>query len=378
NPKRTSLVYHLGFGYNGEVEHLLRNSDFHLDNPSSKGVAVQAFRQQKSFLVNDVGKIEKDLSRRSLSFLRNLGTQSFICVPIVYERESLGVLLVDNLKSKRPLSQSDMSLLTGIATQIAICIHNAISYQKLQESKEIEQNLRKLFEKYVPSPVIRRYLDFKEVDLFRGEESIITAMFLDIRGFTASATNMEARDVVSFLNSYFEKCSAIISEKNGHINKYTGDGFFAIFGAPERLDNHVILAFDAAREILEMSKKFILEGKPMKIGVGLHTGRAIMGNIGSQTKIEYTAIGNTVNMAARLQEFTKLFQDFSIIMSKAAWAVLSEHAEHKNITSLGEQVIRGKKGKVEAYGYSPSLRPPSFSSIQGVGGLIPLQRIKGV
>ena len=239
-------------------------------------------------------------------------------------------------------------------------------------------DLRKLFEKYVPSPVIRRYLDFKEVDLFRGEESYITAMFLDIRGFTASATNMEARDVVSFLNSYFEKCSAIISEKSGHINKYTGDGFFAIFGAPEGLDNHLPLAFDAAREILEMSKQFILEGQPMKIGVGLHTGRAILGNIGSQTKIEYTAIGNTVNMAARLQEFTKAFRDFPIIMSKAAWATLGGHPEHKNIRNLGEQVVRGKKGKVETYGYSPSLRATNVSGAQGMGGLLPLQRIKGV
>ncbi|MBU2498598.1 MAG: GAF domain-containing protein, partial [Proteobacteria bacterium] len=378
NQERTSLLYHLGFGYNGEVEYLLRNSQFHLDNPYSKGVAVQAFRQQKPYLVNDVGKIEKDLSKKSLAFIQKLGTRSFICVPIVYERESLGVLFVDNLKSKRPLSQSDMSLLTGIATQIAICIHNAISYQKLQESKEVEQSLRKLFEKYVPPPVIKRYLSQNKEDLFQGEESFITAMFLDIRGFTASATNMDAGDVVSFLNSYFDKCSAIISQRNGHINKYTGDGFFAIFGAPESSADHPSLAFEAAREILEMSKKFILEGKPMKVGIGLHAGRAIMGNIGSQTKIEYTAIGHTVNLAARLQEFTRLFHDFPVIMSEAAWKILAKHPEHHNIRNLGELVVPGKKGKFEAYGYNPSLKPPSYTRAQGLGGFIPLQRIKGV
>jgi len=231
-----------------------------------------------------VGEIERDISERSYAFIKKLKTQSFICVPIVYERVSLGVLFVDNLKSKRPLGQSDISLLTGITSQIAISIHNALSYQKLEESKELEQNLRRLFEKYVPSPVIKRYVNSGEMELFHGEESTITVLFLDIRGFTSSSESMEAIDVVSFLNSYFEKCSLIVSEENGHINKYTGDGFFAIFGAPESIPNHVNLAFNAARRILDMSKSFVLEGKPMKIGISLHTGRAIMGNIGVTQK----------------------------------------------------------------------------------------------
>jgi GAF domain-containing protein len=257
NREKSRLVYRVGFGYNVDVEEVLKKTDFNLDKPHSRGVAVQAFREQRPFLVNDVSEIEKDISEKSYSFIRKLNAQSFICIPIVYERESLGVLFVDNLKSKRPLSQSDISLLTGIATQIAISIHNALSYQKLEESKEREQNLRRLFEKYVPSPVIRRYVNSEEVDLFRGEESIITALFLDIRGFTSSSESMEAIDVVSFLNNYFEKCSLIISEENGHINKYTGDGFFAIFGAPGPMLNHVNFGFNAARRILDMSKSFI-------------------------------------------------------------------------------------------------------------------------
>ncbi|MGD2126224.1 MAG: adenylate/guanylate cyclase domain-containing protein [Desulfobacteraceae bacterium] len=377
NREKSRLIYNVGFGYYPDVEQLLKTTEFRLDNPHSRGVAVQAFWQQRPFLVNDIFKIEKDLSQKSLAFVKKLGTKSFICVPIVYERESLGVLFVDNLKSKRALSQSDISLLTGIATQIAISIRNAMSYQKLQQAKEQEQSLRELFEKYVPAPIIKRYLDSGEVDLFRGVEASITAMFLDIRGFTTSSESMEAKDVVSFLNSYFEKCSLIITEKNGHINKYTGDGLFAVFGAPERVDGHVALAFETARELLEMSKKFILEGHPMKIGIGLHTGRAILGNIGSQTKIEYTAIGDTVNTAARLQEFTKLFLDYPIIMSRTVWEKLAAHPDHKAIRNLGNQKIRGKKGTLEAFGFSPT-ESDAFPKFQRVAGLVPLQRIKGV
>jgi len=377
NREKDRLVYRVGFGYNAAVEDVLKKTYFHLDKPHSRGVAVQSFREQRPFLVNDVGEIERDISERSYVFIRELKTQSFICVPIVYERESLGVLFVDNLKSKRPLSQSDISLLTGIATQIAISIHNALSYQKLEESKEREQSLRRLFEKYVPSPVIRRYVNSGEVELFRGEESAITALFLDIRGFTSSSESMEPIDVVSFLNNYFEKCSLIISEENGHINKYTGDGFFAIFGAPEPISNHVNLGFNAARRILDMSKSFILEGRPMKIGIGLHTGRAIMGNIGCHTKIEFTAVGDTVNTAARLQEFTKIFHNIPIILSRSVWEQLEGHPDHESIINLGAQRIRGKKDKLEAFGFNPLIDRTSSGS-QGKLGFIPLQRIKGV
>jgi class 3 adenylate cyclase/putative methionine-R-sulfoxide reductase with GAF domain len=351
NPPRTRLVYHVGFGYSEKIENLLKMTEFRLDHTRSRGPAIQAFRQQRPFLVNDIRHIEGDLSERSLAFARRLGAKSFICVPIVYERESLGILFVDNVESKRPFSQSDISLLSGVATQVAISLRNAMSYQKLRQSEEGERSLRKLFEKYVPAPIIRRYLDSGEMDLFKGEERSITAMFLDIRGFTSSSESMEAGDVVSFLNSYFEKCSLIVTQKSGHINKYTGDGFFAVFGAPEAVEHHVTLAFEAAREIHNMSKKFILEGKAMKIGIGLHTGRAIVGNIGSQTKIEYTAIGDTVNTAARLQEVTKTYHEFPIIMSRSVWEALVHHPDHSTIVNLGEQKIRGKKEKLEAFGY---------------------------
>jgi len=359
--EKTRLVYNTGYGYNPEMEKLLRNTDFHLDRPRARGVAIQAFKQQRPFLVNDIVEIEKDLSKRSLEFVKRIGAQSFICVPIVYEGESLGVLFVDNPKSKRPLSQSDMFLLMGIAPQIAISIHNAMIYRR-------EQSLRELFEKYVPPPIIKRYMDSGEEKLFQGEESSITALFLDIRGFTSSSEAMDAGDVVSFLNEYFERCSLIISEENGHINKYTGDGFLAIFGAPEPLEHHTALAFNAACKILEMSERFVLGGKPMGIGIGLHTGTAIVGNIGSQTKIEYTAVGDTVNTAARLQELTKLFHEFPIIISRDAWEELVGHPYHHAISNLGMQKVRGKKGELEAFGFRP-IKDRPLSMAQGDRGL---------
>jgi PAS domain S-box-containing protein/putative nucleotidyltransferase with HDIG domain len=135
NKQKDCLIYTVGYGYNPKDEDSLKNIKFHLDNPLSKGVAVEAFRKQKPVLVNDISNIENDLSPKSLDFVRAMGSQSFICVPIVYKGESMGVLIVDNVQSKKPLSQTEMSLLMGIAPQIGISINNAIAYQKIKESE---------------------------------------------------------------------------------------------------------------------------------------------------------------------------------------------------------------------------------------------------
>jgi PAS domain S-box-containing protein len=136
NRERNRLVYAAGYGYNPGHEEHLTSVEFHLDRPHSKGPAVEAFRLQKPILIDDMSQIRNSLSKKSQEFAQMMGANSFICVPIVFENESLGVLMVDNIKSKRHLRQSDMSLLMGIATQIAISMNNAISYQKVLESEE--------------------------------------------------------------------------------------------------------------------------------------------------------------------------------------------------------------------------------------------------
>ena len=136
NQEKTRLIYTVGYGYNPEHEEHLTGIEFHLDNPHSKGPVIESFRLQKPILIDDITQIETNLSKRSHEFAKIMGAQSFICVPIVFESESMGVLMVDNMRSKRNLRQSDLSLLIGITTQIAISMKNALSYQKVLESEE--------------------------------------------------------------------------------------------------------------------------------------------------------------------------------------------------------------------------------------------------
>ncbi|MBI4825632.1 MAG: HD domain-containing protein [Nitrospirae bacterium] len=125
NQDRTQLIFRTGYGYLKNQVRFLKKAVFHLDKPDSKGIFVVSFKKQEPFLINDIDEIEGLMTAHSLEFAKAMGVKSFICCPIVYEKETLGILAVDNIKSKKPLVQSDINLLMGIAPQIGISMYNA-------------------------------------------------------------------------------------------------------------------------------------------------------------------------------------------------------------------------------------------------------------
>ena len=155
NSDKSRLIYSAGYGYSNGIDDLLKQTEFHLDKPDSKGTFVEAFRDQKNILINDITEIEKKLSKRSLTFAKKMGVQALICVPIIFEKESLGILAVDNVRSKRPLTKSDMNFIMGIASQTAVGIINAMSFQRIQES---EKKYRELVEN-ANSIIMRRDIE---------------------------------------------------------------------------------------------------------------------------------------------------------------------------------------------------------------------------
>jgi PAS domain S-box-containing protein len=141
--KKSHLHYTAGFGHTEKQETFLRGLEFNLNNPESKGLFILTMRESKPLLIQDIREIQDTLSPRSLEFAKQMGGQSVICVPIIYEQEALGILAVDNIKSETPLRQSDMNLLMGVASQLATSIMNARSFVKLQQS---ENKYRELVE----------------------------------------------------------------------------------------------------------------------------------------------------------------------------------------------------------------------------------------
>jgi PAS domain S-box-containing protein len=136
DPTKSRLQYIAGFGYTSDQEAILCDHEFNLENPDGEGSIIRAFNEQKPFWLNNVAEIENKLSKKRLSLIRQMGVRSFVCVPLVYEKEALGVLVVENNSSQSQIAQSEINLLTGVASQTAISIINARSIKKIRESEQ--------------------------------------------------------------------------------------------------------------------------------------------------------------------------------------------------------------------------------------------------
>jgi putative nucleotidyltransferase with HDIG domain len=190
NEDKTRLVFHAGFGYTNEQLLTLRAVSFHLDKPEAKGVFAVSFHEKRPFLISDIEEIKENLSQRSLEFAKKMGAKSFICCPIIYEAEPLGILAVDHIKTKRPLVQTDMNLLMGIAPQIGISIHNAM----LTEGRE--RQFRSILQ------VLAASIDARD-PLTAGHSAKVTEYALGIcRELNLSKDYCEMIRVASLLHDY--------------------------------------------------------------------------------------------------------------------------------------------------------------------------------
>ena len=178
-------------------------------------------------------------------------------------------------------------------------------FRRAFEEAVSRERVTNLFGQHVSPSVVDRLLDSPSE--FTGDIREICVMFLDIRNFTENARDRPAEAVVDFLNTNFAFMIEAIDRHGGFINKFLGDGFMAIFGAPLDDPSAACHAVEAAREILaEIDERGLSDGSwPLRVGIGLHLGSAVTGNVGSPRRKEFTAIGDTVNLASRLEQLTK-------------------------------------------------------------------------
>ena len=166
--------------------------------------------------------------------------------------------------------------------------------------------IKSTFGRYV-SPAVMRDILAGNIQL-GGEVSDVTILFSDIRGFTTLSERREPEWLVGLLNEYFTHMDRIIRESGGSINKYLGDGILALYGAPERLENAAERAVESAFAMQEVLETYQADTPtPIRIGVGVHSGDAVVGNIGSESRTEYTVIGDAVNLASRIESLTKQY-----------------------------------------------------------------------
>ena len=181
-----------------------------------------------------------------------------------------------------------------------------------------------------------------------GEVQNVCMMFLDIRNFTTFSENRTPQEVVTYLNSLFDFMIDIVNRNHGIINKFLGDGFMAAFGAPFSDGFDSRNAVNASKEILQKLKEEIEAGNilPTRIGIGLHTGEAVTGNIGSSQRKEYTIIGDVVNLASRIESLNKQFDSQFLISDTVKEALGDAGIE---TVSLGKVAVKGRAEPVEIF-----------------------------
>lgn len=229
-----------------------------------------------------------------------------------------------------------------------------IQYIAILAEKFIAEQLEKkrvtdVFGKYVAPQIVDKILEEGEQGLqLGGARREITVLFVDIRGFTPLSESAEPEEVVSILNDYLTLCAKSIFAYGGTLDKYIGDAAMALYNAPLDLENHQLRAVQTAWAMHEGAQPLQEElerrfGKTVRFGVGIHTGPAIVGNVGADFRMDYTAIGDTVNTAARIESNSKPGQ---ILISQAVYDKVRDYVE---VTDLGPIQVKGKAQGVQVY-----------------------------
>ena len=216
--------------------------------------------------------------------------------------------------------------------------------------------LRAAFAGFVSPVVLREILGGRLQPQLGGERREICLLFSDIRGFTTLSESLPPEEVTRLLDRYFGRMVAAIHAHGGTLDKFMGDGIMAFFGAPQPRDNPCADAFAAARAMLGalagFNRELAAEGRPpLAIGIGLHYGAAVVGYIGAADRHEYTAIGDAVNAASRIEGLTKE-AGYPLLASRA---VLDRLPDRDGFAPLGELAVKGRAA-VEVFGW----RPPPY------------------
>jgi adenylate cyclase len=231
----------------------------------------------------------------------------------------------------------------------AVAFLGATLTRYVTEGRE-KSRYRKTLMKYVSPALVETIMSDFDWASLRAEKKTLTVLFSDVRGFTTFSEQFPPETVIATLNEHLNMMVSVIFSRQGTLDKFVGDCVMAFWGAPLVQPNHAELACRAALEMIEglekLNQKWQSEGRPtLKIGVGINTGDMLFGNIGSEQRMDFTVIGDSVNLGARLESSTKELHA-SIVISDSTYQLIRKQAE---VRALGEISVKGKAQKVLVY-----------------------------
>jgi len=271
--------------------------------------------------------------------------RSAMCVPLWKKDKIIGVIQLDSIRLDNQFTKDDLELLKAIGSQMAMIIEQASLNEQIREEERMRSRQERFHSPQIIEMILKGSQETKD-NIIEPKDLTATIIFTDIIGFTRLSEQMPPREINIFLNQYFTRMSDIIFKYDGTLDKYIGDGLMAVFGAPMEKEDDPERAIRAAQEmrqeLTEMMDK-TGEERQFNIRIGINTGRVVAGNIGSPKRMDYTVIGDPVNLASRLESIAKPNQ---ILIGEETYRL----AKGKfNVKKVGLQKVKGKSEKIMIY-----------------------------
>jgi adenylate cyclase len=295
--------------------------------------------------------------------------RSAMCSPLMASSDRvLGLLYVDNLTTPDSFTDEDLQFLVAFSGLAALGIKNSRYAEQIRREAMVRSN----FERYFAPNVAAEIAQQESATPLGGDRRPVTVLFSDVRGFTAIAESMDPDAIARLLSEYFSEMVEVILEHGGTLDKFIGDAIMALWGAPIAHPGDPDRAIQAAvamqRAISELNQRWASQGRPeIGVGIGINHGDVFAGNIGSHRRLEYTVIGDPVNVAARLCAEAGPGE---ILVSEAFLRVLREQVDCEFLPEMG---LKGKAQVVRVYRVRPDGVPTQRTSVTSV---VPARTLK--
>jgi adenylate cyclase len=310
--------------------------------PISRTILDMVSQQQVAILTHDAQADQRFEAGRSVRIHQ---IRSAMCAPLWHRERVIGVIYVDSPMHVGSFSATDLDLLTALANYAAVAIERA----RLNDRIRRERQARDRLERYHSPAVIEAVLSDSGADRESVTLAETTILFADIVGFTARCESLPPEDVAGFLNQFFSIAADVIFKHGGTLDKFIGDAVMAFFGAPLPQEDHAERAVRSAVELLSALNIWNGEREAegldrIEVRVAVNSGPVVVGDIGSATRVDYTVLGNTVNVTARLEEHVA--KPGTIVLGETTQAAIADLFPTE---SLGSVQLKGLSRKIEIY-----------------------------
>jgi adenylate cyclase len=326
----------------------------------SKTIADRVMKDRVSILTSDAMVDPRFGAGDSIRFH---GIRSAMCAPLWNKDQVIGIIHVDSPMLTNCFTLNDLDLLTALANYAAVAVERARLNQKIIAEEKKRERLGRFLSPQVTQRILNAS-DSQGAALGVPEVKEVSILFADIVGFTSMSEKMSPAAVALFLNDYLSRMTDVIFKYDGTLDKYIGDAIMAVYGAPLDMPDHAARAVKTALEMQERLTEFNSErkeGPDIRIRIGINSGKAVAGEIGSINKKEYTVLGDTVNTASRLE--SSVAKPGMVVIGENTYNAVIDQFECK---SMGSFTLKGKETKVSVYEVVSLARAADAAAAPGV------------